>query len=190
MWITVINIYERDRERENMTISQNLPLNTLMWRKSKAPPILHDISSDSHVLCVQVGPSQPSLQMHLKASAPPTHVPPFSQGPESHVLFWAKKHKIFGNAFILTGSQKESSSRSRVSIFPAERVSAWPVLQVLPPQPEGQLHRKESPWSKHVPPLLQVVGSHWLSPEPRNTTSVFKQQRSGLIHFTLTAKTS
>lgn len=41
------------------------------------------------------------------------------------------------------------------------------MLQVLPPQPKGQLHRKESPWSKHVPPLLQVVGSHWLSPAPK-----------------------
>lgn len=28
--------------------------------------------------------------MHLKASPPPTHVPPFSQGPESHVLFLAE----------------------------------------------------------------------------------------------------
>lgn len=46
-------------------------------------------SSDSDILCAQVGPSQPSLQMQVKASPPPTHVPPFSQGPESHVLFLA-----------------------------------------------------------------------------------------------------
>lgn len=33
------------------------------------------------------------------------------------------------------------------SQFNESAASAWPVLQVLPPQPEGQLHRKESPWS-------------------------------------------
>lgn len=52
------------------------------------------------------------------------------------------------------------------------------MLQVLPPQPEGQLHRKESPWSKHVPPLLQVVGSHWLSPEPKKHEILFQMSDS------------
>lgn len=31
--------------------------------------------------------------MQVKTSPPPTHVPPFSQGPESHELFWATRPK-------------------------------------------------------------------------------------------------
>lgn len=59
--------------------------------------ILNDMnfSSDSDILCAQVGPFQPSLQMQVKASPPPTHVPPFSQGPESHVLFLAKNTRFY-----------------------------------------------------------------------------------------------
>lgn len=46
-----------------------------------------------HLLWVQVGPSHPSLQTQVKASLPPTHVPPLWQGPESHVLFLAATQK-------------------------------------------------------------------------------------------------
>lgn len=50
-----------------------------------------NISED--LLCPQVGPSHPSLQMQEKASPPPTHVPPLEQGPEAHELFVAvEKH--------------------------------------------------------------------------------------------------
>lgn len=41
---------------------------------------------------------------------------------------------------------------------------ASPVLHVFPPQPGGQAQRKASPRSWQVPPLLQVVKSHWRSP--------------------------
>lgn len=40
-------------------------------------------------LCPQVGPSQPSLQMQVKVSPPPTQVPPLEQGLEAQVLFLA-----------------------------------------------------------------------------------------------------
>lgn len=42
------------------------------------------------LLWPQVGPSQPSLQIQVKESPPPTQVPPFSQGPDAHGLVWAK----------------------------------------------------------------------------------------------------
>lgn len=54
-----------------------------------------NFNSDSDILCAQVGPFQPSLQMQVKASPPPTHVPPFSQGPKSHVLFLAKNTRFY-----------------------------------------------------------------------------------------------
>lgn len=41
----------------------------------------------------------------------------------------------------------------------------WPILHVAPSQPGKHLHLKMSPSSWHVPPLLQVASSHWLSPE-------------------------
>lgn len=49
------------------------------------------ISEVGNLLCAHVCPSQPSLQMQVKVSPPPMHVPPFSHGPESHELFLAKK---------------------------------------------------------------------------------------------------
>lgn len=42
-----------------------------------------------HLLCPQVGPSQPSLQTQVKASPPPTQVPPLEHGLEAQVLFLA-----------------------------------------------------------------------------------------------------
>lgn len=45
------------------------------------------------LLRVHVGPSHPSLQMQVKASPRPTHVPPLWQGPESHELFLAETEK-------------------------------------------------------------------------------------------------
>lgn len=125
---------------------------------SEVPPRIPSPGGDGDLLCVHVGPSQPSLQMQVKTSPPPTHVPPFSQGPESHELFWATRCKSLCLAFFLRRSFESE---------PRRKTSDPPVLQVPPPQPDGQLHRKESPWSKQVPPLLQVVASHWLSPESR-----------------------
>lgn len=59
---------------------------------------------------------------------------------------------------VLDGSSRSAWSRD------LDACPASPVLHVLPPHPGGQAHRNASPWSKHVPPLLQVVASHWLSP--------------------------
>lgn len=39
-----------------------------------------------------------------------------------------------------------------------------PMLQVAPSHPAGHMHLKVSPSSQHVPPLLHVASSHWLSP--------------------------
>lgn len=39
------------------------------------------------------------------------------------------------------------------------------MLHVAPSQPGEHLHLKMSPSSWHVPPLLHVASSHWLSPE-------------------------
>lgn len=41
----------------------------------------------------------------------------------------------------------------------------WPMLHVAPSQPGEHLHLKMSPSSWHVPPLLHVASSHWLSPK-------------------------
>lgn len=43
-----------------------------------------------------MGPSQPSLQMQVNVSPPPMHVPPFRQGLDAQVLFFAevKKNEI------------------------------------------------------------------------------------------------
>lgn len=51
-----------------------------------------------HLLCPQVGPSQPSLQMQVKASPPPTQVPPLEQGLEAQVLFVAGGTRESGTA--------------------------------------------------------------------------------------------
>lgn len=40
-----------------------------------------------------MGPSQPSLQMQVKVSPPPTQVPPLEQGLEAHVLFLAMERE-------------------------------------------------------------------------------------------------
>ncbi len=37
-----------------------------------------------------MSPSQPSLQMQVNVSPPPTHVPPFRQGLDAQVLFFAE----------------------------------------------------------------------------------------------------
>ncbi len=39
-----------------------------------------------------------------------------------------------------------------------------PMLQVAPSHPGAHMHLNESPSSEHVPPLLHVASSHWLSP--------------------------
>ncbi len=43
-------------------------------------------------------------------------------------------------------------------------ISGSPMLQVAPSHPGAHMHLNESPSSEHVPPLLQVASSHWLSP--------------------------
>lgn len=102
----------------------------------------------------QIDPVHPSLQTQVKTLPPPMQVPPFRHGPDSHELFMAKKKE-----------------REIVRKIQTKWVQHWgvlvsisPVLQVLPPQPEGHTHRNESPWSWHVPPLAHVLESHWLSP--------------------------
>ena len=183
----------REKQREKTwQLEKNLPLKMLMWHKSKAPSVLHDISTDSHVLCVQVGPSQPSLQMHLKASAPPTHVPPFSQGPESHVLFWAKrkKRKRFLGMLLFWRVHRRKAAPDRESVFSQQSERASDLCcRCCPPSLRGSCTGRSlrgrntclryCRWSGHTDSHLN----------PGNTTSVFKQ-RSGPIHFTKTAKTS
>lgn len=48
------------------------------------------VNGGIHSLCAQMGPSQPSLQMQVNVSPPPTHVPPFRQGLDAQVLFFAE----------------------------------------------------------------------------------------------------
>lgn len=61
-----------------------------------------------HLLCPQVGPSQPSLQMQVKVSPPPTQVPPLEHGPEAQVLFlagWRRENVLAGFALNLHPSR-------------------------------------------------------------------------------------
>lgn len=103
-------------ERQKQNKDSQWPTAMHSWR---APP-LHPPSPhpqgppppghDGHLLCVHVAPSQPSLQMQVKASPPPTHVPPFSHGPESHELFLAKKNRK--SSFIIKYLQSERRRRA------------------------------------------------------------------------------
>lgn len=67
------------------------------------------------LLCPQVGPSQPSLQMQVKVSPPPTQVPPLEHGLEAHVLFLAGWGK--DNASQWERESKSLHHRLRLSPF-------------------------------------------------------------------------
>lgn len=91
------------------------------------------------LLCPQVGPSQPSLQMQVKVSPPPTQVPPLEHGLEAHVLFLAGRGKE-------SVSERERESKSLHNLlllsspnyhftfsFSRESMLIWPSSAFLIP---------------------------------------------------------
>ncbi len=64
-------------------------------------------------------------------------------------------------------------------------VSGSPMLQVAPFHPGAHMHLNESPSSEHVPPLLQVASSHWLSPINEKKSSVRRMDYIQIIYCLL-----
>lgn len=76
--------------------------------------------------------------MQVKTSPPPTHVPPFSQGPESHELFWATRCKSLCLDFFLRRSfefraetENERPTRVAGAAPPARRAAAQEGVAVV-----------------------------------------------------------
>lgn len=83
------------------------------------PAKLGPETSERHLLCPQVGPSQPSLQMQVKASPPPTQVPPLEHGLEAQVLFlagWPVENVLeLSSSYSLFGERSDLQLRSGIN---------------------------------------------------------------------------
>lgn len=72
-----------------------------------------------------MGPSQPSLQIQVKVSPPPTQVPPLEQGLEAHVLFLAVGREnmfVKDQQIVKQPTEKSLNSKSKMTMVLQENM--------------------------------------------------------------------